>query len=205
MSMLSQSDRDRIAAAIQVAERTTSGEIVVLVAARAGAYRSVALLIALLCGLVVPWPLIFATQWSAASIALAQAIVVLAALLATLHPAARLALVPRAIRRERAHDAAMREFASRGVTRTRGRTGILIYVAVAEGHAEIVADSAVAERVPVETWSGVIGDLLDALRRNQAADGLVGAVGRVGAILAAELPGSPDDTDELPNRVIVVE
>ena len=205
MSTLSQTDRDRIAASIQAAERTTSGEIVVLVAARAGAYRSVALLIALLCGLVVPWPLILATQWSAASIALAQAVIVLGALLATLHPAARLALVPRTIRRDRAHDAAMREFASRGVTRTRGRTGILIYLAVAEGHAEIVADSAIAERVPVETWSGVIGHLLDALRRNQATDGLVATVAGVGAILAAELPGRADDTDELPNRVIVVD
>ncbi|MBX9931337.1 MAG: hypothetical protein K2Y56_07335 [Methylobacterium sp.] len=203
--MLSQGDRDGIAAAIQAAERSTSGEIVVLVAARAGAYRSVALLAALLCGLVIPWPLIMATQWSAASIALAQAIVVLAVLLGTLHPTARLALVPRAFRRQRAHDAALREFTSRGVTRTRGRTGILVYLAVAEGHAEIVADSAIAERVPSEAWSAAIGNLLDALRRNDAAGGLVAVVGEVGAILAAELPGSHDDIDELPNRVIVLD
>lgn len=203
--MLSLGDRDRVAASIRAAELATTGEIVVLVAARAGEYRSVALLIALLCGLAVPWPLIFVTQWSAAAIASAQAIVVLVALLVTLQPTARLALVPRAIRRQRAHDAAIREFASRGLTRTRGRTGVLIYVAVAEGHAEIVADSAVAERVPVETWSKVIGHLLGALRQNQAADGLVAAVRDVGVILAAELPGGPDDTDELPNRVIVMD
>lgn len=203
--MLSPADRDRITAAIGLAERRTSGEIVVLVAGRAGLYRSVALLLALLCGLAVPWPLILLTAWSAGSIALAQAAVVLAVLAATLHPGARTAIVPRALKRARAHDAALREFASRGVTRTRGRTGILIYLALAEGHAEIVADSAIGARVPVETWSAAIDELLGALRRGETVPGLVATVERVGAILAAELPGGPDDIDELSNRVIVTE
>ena len=201
--MLSETDRTRIAQAIAGAETATSGEIVVLVAARAGNYRSAALAAALAAGLAAPWPLILLTPWSAASIALAQAAVVLAALLAAAHPSARLALVPRAIRRARAHEAASREFATRGLTRTRGRTGLLIYLAVAEGHAEIVADSGVAARVAVETWASTIDALLAALRRGSPADGLVEAVERVGAILAAELPGTAEDVDELPNRVIV--
>lgn len=203
--MLSQTDRDRISAAVASAERTTAAEIVVLVAARAGAYRSIAVLAALLVGLAVPWLLIAATRWSASAIALAQAIVVLVALLATLDQRVRLALVPRAIRRARAHEAALREFAARGVAGTRGRTGVLIYLAAAEGHAEIVADHAVAGRVPVEAWSAAIVGLLTALRGGRTTDGLLGVVSAVGTILAKELPGSPDDTDELPNRVIVTD
>lgn len=203
--MLSTVERDRIAEAVRAAERGTTGEIVVLVAARAGLYRSAALLLALAGGLVLPWPLILLTPWSAASIVLAQAALVLAILLATAHPRTRLAFVPCGIRRARAHEAALHEFASRGLARTRGRTGVLIYLAVAEGHAEIVADRAVAARVPPESWSAAIGALLDALRRDAAAEGLIAAVERVGAILAVELPGSPDDVDELPNRVIVTD
>ena len=56
--MLSDTDRTRIAGAIAKAESTTSAEIVVLVAARAGLYRSAALVPALALGLAVPWPLI---------------------------------------------------------------------------------------------------------------------------------------------------
>jgi putative membrane protein len=203
--MLSQAERDRIAAAIASAERGTSGEIVVLVAGRAGAYRSVALALALLCGLAVPWPLILATEWSAGWIAVAQAVTVLGVLAATLHPRARAAIVPRALKRARAHDAAQREFAARGVTRTRARTGILIYLAVAEGHAEIVADHGVVARIPKETWSAAIEALLSGLRRGDAAGGLIAAVDRAGAILTTEFPGEPDDIDELPNRVIVTD
>jgi hypothetical protein len=44
---------------------------------------------------------------------------------------------------ERAHAAARREFFAHGLTGTRGRTGVLVYVALAERYAEIVADKGV--------------------------------------------------------------
>ncbi|CAA2140034.1 MULTISPECIES: TPM domain-containing protein [Methylobacterium] len=203
--MLSDTDRTRIADAIATAESTTSAEIVVLVAARAGLYRSAALVPALALGLAAPWPLILLTPWSAASIALAQAAIVLAALAAAAHPRARLLLVPRSIRRARAHEAASREFTARGLARTRGRTGILIYLAVAEGHAEIVADSGIASRISPAAWSSAIDALLSSLRRGAAADGLVSAVEGIGAVLTKHLPRRAGDIDELPNRVIVTD
>lgn len=203
--MLSDTDRTRIAGAIAKAESTTSAEIVVLIAARAGLYRSAALLPALALGLAVPWPLILFTPWSAASIALTQAAVVLAALAAAAHPRTRLGLVPRSIRRARAHEAATREFAARGLAGTRGRTGILIYLAVAEGHAEIVADTGIASRISPAAWSSAIDSLLASLRRREATEGLVTAVESIGAILERHLPRRPGDIDELPNRVIVTD
>lgn len=203
--ILDRDARARIAEAVRRAEAATSGEIVVLVAARAGTYRSAPLLFALACGLLAPWPLILLTPWSAVSIALTQACIVLAALAAGLHPRARTGLVPRAIRRARAHEAARREFCSRGLSRTPDRTGVLIYLARAEGHAEIVADAGVAARVPAAAWEAAIAALLAALRRGEMEAGLVAAVERVGAILAAELPDRDGGLDLLPNRVIVVD
>jgi len=202
--LLSREARDRIADAIRLAEAGTAGEIVVLVAARAGLYRSAPLLLALGCGLIVPWPLILFTPWSAASIALAQAALVLSVLLAFAHPSARLRLVPPAIRTARAHEAALREFTTRGLTRTRGRTGVLIYLAQAEGHAEIVADHGVAARVPAQAWSDAIQPLLVALRRGETESGLIQAVQGVGAILARELPPTSETVNALSNRVILV-
>lgn len=203
--ILSRDALARIAEAVRRAEAATAGEIVVLVAARAGTYRSAPLAFALACGLLAPWPLILLTPWSAVSIALAQACVALGALGFGLHSRLRMALVPRAIRESRAHEAARREFRSRGLCRTPGRTGILIYLACAEGHAEIVADSGVAARVPAEAWTASIAVLLAALRRGDMEAGLVAAVERVGAILASELPDGADGPDVLSNRVIVVD
>ena len=203
LELLSREARERVAEAIRRAEAGTAGEIVVLVSARAGLYRSAPLLLALACGLVAPWPLILLTPWSAATIALAQAGLVLIAILAFSHPRARLALVPGAIRRARAHEAAQREFCARGLIQTPGRTGVLIYLARAEGHAEIVADRGVAAHVPSEAWVGAIDPLLAALRRGEAERGLIAAVEAVGTILARALPAEAAPVDALSNRVIL--
>lgn len=202
--LLSRDARDRIAQAIGVAEAGTAGEIVVLVAARAGRYRSAPLLLALACSLAAPWPLILLTAMSAASIALTQAALGLAVLMVCAHPRIAIALVPRAIRRARAHEAAIREFTARGLTRTQGRTGVLVYLTVAEGYAEIVADHGVAKRVPAEVWADAIAALLTSLRQGKPEDGLIAAVRQVGAILAETLPPEAQPANALPNRVIVV-
>ncbi len=102
-------------------------------------------------------------------------------------------------------EAAQFAFWSRGLSRTRGRTGVLLFLAVAERHAEIVADEGILARIAPEAWSGVLRDLMAALARGEAEAGLIRAVERIGAALAAEFPAAPGDTDELPNRVIVAE
>ncbi|WP_298959838.1 TPM domain-containing protein [uncultured Methylobacterium sp.] len=194
--------RDRIAAAVAAAERGTAGEIVVMVAARAGAYRTVPLALTLLGTLAVPWPLILLTGLSAGRIALVQ-LAVAVALLLVLAALRRLALVPRRLRRARARDAAAREFWSRGLSRTRGRTGVLIYVALAERYAEIIADAAIRDRVPEEAWRRTLTSLIEALGRGELTDGLIRAVEETGAILAEAAPPGPDDRNELPDRVIL--
>ena len=193
----------RIADAVGRAEETTSAEIVVLVAARAGRYRSGTLLAALLAGLALPWPLIAATAWSAAGIALAQACIVLAILGLGLDDRLRLALTPARIRRAQAREAAHRAFRARGLARTRGRSGLLIHLCLAERHAEIVADTGILAKVGPERWNAALALLFAGLARGETEAGLVAAVEAIGRILAEVLPAGPGDTDELPNRVIV--
>lgn len=201
--MLSHDDRERVAGTIRDAEARTAGEIVVVVAARASAYRSVPLLYALLGALLTPWPLIWLTTVSASHIFLVQLVVALVMTVVLSWPRRSFALVPGFMKRARAREAAEREFLGRGLTRTRGRTGVLIYVAAAERYAEVVADSGIADRVSETIWRETIIALVEALREGRAADGLVAAVRRVGAVLAEHAPPRADDTDELPNKVIL--
>jgi putative membrane protein len=200
--MLTDEERDRIAAAIREAERRTAGEIVVVVAARASAYRSVPLLYALLGGLAAPWPLIWLTALSAARIFALQLIVALVVLILFLLP--KRSYVPGFIRHARCREAAAREFAARGLARTRGRTGVLIYVAAAEHYAEVVADAGIAAHVDETVWRDIIAKLVAALRTGQPADGLATAVNRVGEVLTQHAPPRGDNRDELSNKVILV-
>ena len=203
---LGEAERARIAAAIAAAERGTAGEIVVMVAARSGAYRSLPPALALAGALTVPWPLILLTGLSATRIFLIQLVVALA-LLVGLAAGPCLARLPRALprflRRARARAAAQYEFRARGLAGTSGRTGVLIYVALAERYADVVTDIGVG--TAPEAWRPVLDDLVAALRRDALAEGLVRAVAAAGAILAEAAPPQPGDTDELPNRVIVTE
>jgi putative membrane protein len=200
--MLTEDEQARVAAAIKEAERRTAGEIVVVVAARASAYRSVPLLYALLGGLASPWPLIWLTDLSAARIFTIQLVVALVLLM--LCSARKRAFVPAFIRHARCREAAAREFRTRGLSRTRERTGVLIYVAAAEHYAEVVADAGIAAQVDETVWRDTITELVTAIHDGRAADGLVTAVVRVGAILAKHAPPRVGDRDELPNKMILI-
>ncbi|MGY2050626.1 TPM domain-containing protein [Methylobacterium sp. JK268] len=193
----------RVAQAVARAEAGTAAEIVVMVSARAGLYRSVVLTAALVAGLALPWPLLWLTGWSAGLILLAQAACIALILSLSEVERLRLALVPRALRRARVRHAARLAFRARGLTRTRQRTGLLLFLALAERHAEIVADEGILARLTPEAWSGLLAELGAGLRRGEAEAALIAAVTQLGARLAPVLPAAPDDPDELPNRVIL--
>jgi putative membrane protein len=107
------------------------------------------------------------------------------------------------VRRARAHRAALEQFVLRRVAHTGNRSGVLIFVSLAERYARIVADDAVAEKVPVAEWQAAIDALIGHMRDRRIADGFVAAIERCGAVLAVYAP--PDGSDDtLPDRVYVV-
>lgn len=202
--MLTTDDQTRLANAIRDVEDDTSGEIVVVVAERADTYRSIPLLWALLVALALPWPLIELTDLSTSRIFMLQLGTALILGLILALPQLRYRLVPRSIKRAQAHEAASREFIRRGLTRTRDKTGVLIYVALAEHHAEILADTGIADRVGPDIWVEIIEELTATIKSGSMADGLVGAISRAGAILAEHAPPRFEDEDELPNKIILL-
>lgn len=200
--MLSEAGRDCVEAAIRAAERGTAGEIVVVLARQAASYKSVPLLYGVLAALAVPPVLIGGTGLSAIRIFAIQLAVALAAVGLGLLGGSR--LVPAQLRRARARAAAAREFRSRGMADTRGRTGVLLYVALAERYAEVIGDRTVAGRVDPAAWRDIIEALIAAMREGRTADALVAAVERIGTVLAQHVPPGSDDTDELPNRIVLL-
>ncbi len=197
-------DRDAVAEAVAQAETLTSAEIVVVIDRAAGSYRSVPLVMALTLALLVPWPLLAMTATSAPRIFLIQLVcaVLLVATLLWYGRGGR--FVPGFVKRGRAHDVALREFTARGLTRTRARTGVLLYVALQERYAEIVTDTGLDGRVEPQIWRSIIEPLLQAARQDRLRAGLIDAVGAIARVLAPHAPPAPDDIDELPNKVVLL-
>lgn len=202
--MLDSDDLARISDAVRAAERRTSGEIVVVVDRVAGRFRSVSISLGFLVGLAVPWPLILLTSLSAQRIFLVQLVATCLALGFLLWSGRNGGLVPQFVRRRHAHQMALREFMVRGLSRTRDRTGILVYVALAERYAEVVADTGIADRVEASAWRGIIDQITTATRAGRLADGLVGAVEQAGRLLEKDFPPRERDEDELSNKVVLI-
>jgi putative membrane protein len=203
--MFSESDEHRIAEAITRAEKATSGEIVAVVAAESSSYLYAPFLWASVVALLVPWPLILWTWWPAAWIYLAQIAAFAIVLAATLPRPIRYWLVPGHIKRARAHRRAMEQFVSQNLHTTAGRTGVLIFISVAERHAEIVADAGIEARVPKGTWQEIVTRLTAAFTDGRHTDGFVAAVEEVGGHLAQHFPPGSCDANELPDHLIVLD
>jgi putative membrane protein len=206
MVLVAPDDNRRIADAIAQAEQATAGEIVAVIAPASGNYLFTPYLWAGLAALALPWPLIFFTWWPVQYIYVLQ-LAVYGALLLLLAPwPARLALVPRSVKRAQAHRRALAQFLAQNLYTTVGHTGVLIFVSVAEGFAEILADAAISAKVPQSEWDAIVTDLTQHIGRGEAAEGFVRAIRAVGAHLARHYPpleqgGKPKT---LPNHLIVL-
>jgi putative membrane protein len=196
-------DYEAVAAAIRAAEQKTSGQIVCVLAHSSSGYVHVPILWAVALTLFTPWPLIDFTQWSVQRIFLLQLVVFIVAGLVFSWMPLRLLLVPRAVQRARAHRAAIEQFVVRGISRTKNRTGVLIFVSLAEHYARIIADEGIAAKVQNSEWQVAIDALTAHMRADQIAAGFTAAIERCGEVLAQHAPpdGSPN---ELPDRLYVM-
>lgn len=222
--MLTGQDRKRIAEAVAAAEARSAGEIVTIVTPQSDPYRDVALAwsvsIAFLAlaalelapnfylGLIERVLGLWDHDWTprqVLGIALTVAVLKFLGMLVIMawRPL-RLLLTPAPIKSARVHARALTCFRIGAEGRTTGRTGVLIYLSLAEHRAEIIADEAIASKVAPEVWGDAMHALLGPLRAGQAGDGMVAAIGKVGAVLAEHLPRATDDENELPDRVIEV-
>ncbi len=197
--------RARLEAVIREAERATGGEIVVAVVRACDAYASagwwfgawLAALAFLALGLFappLPWIAYLAVEAGAVALGLA---------LAQLDRVRRLLLGPDAVE-PRVAERARRCFAEQGLTRTRGRTGILIFATLFERRVVVLADEGIDRALdPDESWQAVVDLAVAGLRSGAAAQGLEAAVRRCGAILARHLPPPVPNPDELPNALVL--
>lgn len=221
---LSEAEHAQVSTAVAAAEAHSAGEIVTIVTDRSDGYTDVAMAwatFAAISALTVlsVWPDRYlglydlllgdwGSEWTHRGVlALAIAIAVtkfIAVMLIQLWQPLKFWLIPPIVKAARVRARAVTCFKVGAERRTHGRTGILIYVSLREHRAEIVADESIASKVSPEVWGQAMAAMLVEIRAGHLADGLVAAVGQVGAVLAEHFPRAEDDTNELPDRLIEV-
>lgn len=207
---LTADDHARIASAIRAAEKKTSGEIYCVVARSSDGYFVASALFVTLGICAVSLAVAFGLERLWMTVALSHFIAVqlsaIAAAMAILRlfPRLRLFFVPLGHRYRKAHENALRQFLARNVHITARRTGVLIFVSLAERYAEVVADSGIDALTPQDTWDGVVRDLIENARQGRLADGFVGAVETVGTLLSRHFPVEEGDRNELDDHLVEI-
>ncbi|MFW2829849.1 TPM domain-containing protein [Sphingomonas sp. ID0503] len=222
MLTLTPEDHAKVTAAVAAAEAETDGEIVTIVARQSDSYHDVALhwavgVMLLVLAVLSVWPEVAlwlhhrlfanwteqvppAEMFAIALLLLALTFLVVRAILAW--TPLRMALTPGVTKSRRVRRRAVDLFMVGAHNKTRARTGVLLYLSMAEHRAEIVADEAIASRVAPEAWGEAMAALIADVKDRRPGDGMAAAVQRIGAILASHFSRSADDTNELCDRVI---
>lgn len=232
--LLTEAQKTAVSGAIEAAEASTSGEIYCVVAHKSGDYGWTTLIYGIVLALLAPVimlalglnPLELAdwltrltgAGWSAgvgasagdeaalgmAMVVAIQTAIVIAVSLLGLNADLREAMTPAFVKRNNVHRSALEQFLAHGIHLTQGRTGVLIFVSISEHQAEIVADTAIYERVDRAVWGNAIQALLEQARQGDLAGGMIRAVQMSGDVLAQHFPRQEGDENELPNRVVII-
>jgi putative membrane protein len=89
-------------------------------------------------------------------------------------------------------------FLEEEVFNTRDRTGILVFLALFEHQAVILADEGIHRTVPKDEWMHLVDDLIAGIKAGRASEALCETVTRCGDVLERyKVKLRPDDEDEL--------
>jgi uncharacterized membrane protein len=94
---------------------------------------------------------------------------------------------------------AERAFDRLGVGKTRGHTGVLIFVCPRRRRATVLGDSAIHARAGQVLWDGAAAAIADGAKAGDLTAGIVRAIELVGAELAAQFPPVAGHANELPD------
>jgi uncharacterized membrane protein len=97
--------------------------------------------------------------------------------------------------------AAERAFARMGMTATKERNGVLIFVVPARRRFVVLGDEGIHAKVGQAFWEKIAAALSAKFRSGEFTGGLVDAIAVVGEELAKDFPRAEADVNELPDRV----
>lgn len=199
---LSLEGASRIEHAVSAAEAKTSGEIVPMLVYRSTVSSASSLLgalIFLLLALSAKHGLVLLTGWVGHDLAWTAGFLGAAAIgyyLARFPSVERL-LIPKKDQQQETERRAMLAFYQLGLSQTRGRTGILLFVSFFEKQAVVLADEGIARHCKPEVFQDLVAELVRGAKERQLVDGFEKAIDRCQAILVPHFPATTDNPNEL--------
>lgn len=211
--LFSDTDLERIRKATAQAESSNAGEIVPYLVGRVDKHDVArwrgATLLALMAALAAGAMHSYGSYWGSAGMQWITLPTIIGAgagyLLAGVPAIGRLLLTGDDIDR-RVQFRAEAAFLEEEVFKTRNRTGILIFLAIYEHRAVILADEGINRAVPDGVWQTLVDDLVRGIRDGRPVDALCESLEACGKLLQEhDVKRQTDDRDELVNGLRIRE
>jgi uncharacterized membrane protein len=100
-----------------------------------------------------------------------------------------------------AYEEARTRFEKLGMTKTRERNAVLIFVAPRAQKFAVIGDVGIHERCGKEFWETTVGTMREHFRAENFTNAIVHAIERTGVALGQHFPRQSDDRNELPDAV----
>jgi putative membrane protein len=202
-SLFSSQARTEVVAAVREAEGQTAAEFVVVVRREADPHWGTAAFVGFVTAIATLLVLLFAeTEFATSFIPIDIALsFVTGVAIFKLAPFGVRLFVPGHHRRASALKAAKAAFYDLGVSRTRDRTGVLVFAAMAERVAVVLQDVGIDTKMAGAAWSTAVTGAQASVAANDSA-ALARSVVDMGRALGALYPRKDDDQNELPDEMV---
>lgn len=196
--MINLDEQKMIEDAVVKVEKTTSGEVKVVVVEKSSQYRSANYRLGILFALLtVFFPF---TQNLGLTILYFQIpLFILGYLIAFISPIKSFFL-SQDEKNEEVNQRAMQAFFENNLHTTTDRTGILIFVSLLERQVQIMADTGINQKVEKNTWQKTVDQLILNIKKKNLTLGLQEAVFQCGEILSKHCPPKSENSNELSNK-----
>ena len=87
-----------------------------------------------------------------------------------------------------------------GMTKTKGRNAVLIYIALEDHRFAIFGDEGIHKVMGDEGWKALSDQLVEHFRKGQFCEGLTQIIYKIGEMLAKPFPPAAENIDELTNE-----
>lgn len=201
----STAEKEMIAATIKGVEEATSGEIAVMVVNESDSYPEGLLLGGITLGGMTALGLtdyfFNDSLWMYVPCAVIMAFIFGALLkrVSFLHgffiPAGQINL--------RVENRAIQAFYEKGLHKTRDASGVLFFLSIFERKVWVVADQGIYQKITQDELQTYTSHVVEGIKSGKKTEALCQELSRFGQLLALHFPIRQDDTNELPNDVIV--
>jgi putative membrane protein len=216
-----EADCNKIAFAVAEAEKHTSGEIIPVVATVSGRYDRAEDIVGIIFSLVFvstgwflfqdiqpgdSWGTSFTSAVGIGSLLLMIVIgFFVGALSASLFPILRTLFIPHSEMQNEVERRAAEVFQKFRLRKTKGSTGILIYVSLYEHMVRILGDDAISNKLSQDDWQEICDIIINGCKSNKVVPGMIDGITMSGNLLGKHFPIEEGDINELPNELITID